>query len=313
MARHLPAAAATLLVAVACGDPPQQRSLAPQTGSQYMSFANSEWSEPVHLPAPINSQYRELAAALSPDGLALYFGSDRPGGLGAFDLWVSRRACLECTWGDALNLGPTINSTGGDGQPSFSPDGLLLFFSSSRAGGYGGEDVWVASRTDKHDDFGWGEPVNLGPSVNSGAQETAPLYVPAMAGGGANFYFSSGGTLYQTRVGRDAKVLGPVSPVVGLGSVVSGPTVRVDGREIVFWSTRPGGVGLADLWVATRQSPNDTWSKPTNLAALNTPGPDLTPSLSLDGRTLFFAAGANARESLGFQDIWMSTRTPNPQ
>jgi len=109
------------------------------------SIAGSEWSEPVHLDAPVNSAFRELGARLSPDELSLYFGSDRPGGLGAFDIWVSRRACLECPWEAPANLCPNINSFGGDGAPALSPDGLLLFFSGARAGG---EDIWVSRRSD---------------------------------------------------------------------------------------------------------------------------------------------------------------------
>src|SRR5687767_5684556 len=61
-------------------------------------FQDSEWSEPVHLDAPVNSPWRELRAHLSPDELSLYIASDRPGGQGAFDIWVSRRACRDCAW-----------------------------------------------------------------------------------------------------------------------------------------------------------------------------------------------------------------------
>ncbi len=317
MTRHLPAAAATLLLMSACGEPPQHRSLAPQA-PQYMSFANSEWSEPVHLPAPINSKYHELGGAqLSPDGLALYFGSDRPGGYGAADIWIARRACLDCPWGEPVNAGPTINSASGDGSVVFTPDGLTMFFSGGdRAGGAGNNDIWVTHRTDPDDDFAWQTPVNVGPGVNTPAHESGPAYVPAMNGSGNNFYFDRDGHAYQTRVTRDGRVVGPVTPLY-LGDPtadVNDITVRADGRELFFFSTRPGGMGLSDLWVATRDNLRDPWSEPRPLGApVNTPYADLSPSLSWDGRTLFFSAAANARPSLGYQDIWMSTRSPNPQ
>src|SRR6267378_7588706 len=58
-----------------------------------MSFASSEWSEPVNLGAPINTSSLEASPTLSKGGLVLYFTSNRPGGLGLQDLWVSRRGC----------------------------------------------------------------------------------------------------------------------------------------------------------------------------------------------------------------------------
>jgi hypothetical protein len=286
-------------------------------------FANSEWSAPVHLDAPINSPFRELGAALSPDELSLYFGSNRPDptAQGAFDIWVSHRACLECPWGDPVNLGPNINSPGGDGSPMLSHDGLLLFFSGSRAGGQGGEDIWVARRTDPNDDLSWGPPVNLGPDVNTPANEGGPDYVPALAAEGANLYFDRQGTtvagadIYQVSVTRDGEPLGPATPVAELNSSVEdlAPKVRADGKEVYFWSARPeGSVGQSDIWVATRQNPHGEWSTPQNVGpGINTPFADLTPSLSWDGRTLLFSAAPAARPSLGLQDIWMSTRTPS--
>ena len=248
---------------------------------QAHSFANSEWSEPVHLDAPVNSPARELGARLSPNELSLYFGSDRtPGSMGAFDIWVSRRVCLECPWGQPVNLGPNINSATGDGAPALSPDGLLLFFSGgAREGGFGGEDIWVSRRTDPNDDLSWGPPVNLGPAVNTAVNENGPAYVPALGGGGVNLYFSRGGDLYQTRVTRDGEVVGPVVPVSELNhpsANESEPTVRADGREILFWANSlRGGLGATDLWVATRRSPHDLWSAPQNAGApVNTRGTD---------------------------------------
>lgn len=298
---------------LACGTESSELPLGPQLHS----FAGSEWSEPVHLDAPINSPARELGARLSPDELSLYFGSDRtPGGQGAFDIWTSRRACLECPWGEPVNLGPNINSATGDGAPALSPDGLLLFFSGgAREGGFGGEDILVSRRTDPNDDLSWGPPVNLGPAVNTAVNEHGPAYVPALEGGGASLYFSRAGDIYEARVTRDGQVVGPAVPVAELNhptAIESEPTVRADGREIFFWSKRTGGSGGADIWVATRRSPHDPWSPPQNLGpGINTSGADLTPGLSWDGRTLLISVGQEARPSLGFQDFWMMTRTPS--
>jgi len=290
--------------------------VAPTGGIQAMSFGHSEWSEPVHLAAPVNSPFRELAAALSPDELSIYFGSDRPdptAAFGAVDMWVSHRACLDCPWEAPVNLGANINSTKGDGSPAFSPDGHLLFFSSARDGGAGGDDIWVSHRTDANDDLGWEPAVNLGPYVNTLAGEVSPSYIPALEGGGVNLYFSRGTDVYGVLVTRDGEALGPAEPVAGLGGG-SGVTVRKDGREAYFWSSTLGGIGAADIWVTTRRSPNDEWSAPENVGpVINTRFGDLTPTLSLDGRTLIFSEAAAARPGLGLQDIWMTTRTPSGQ
>lgn len=81
---------------------------------------------------------------------------------------------------------------------------------------------------------------------------------------------------------------------------------------MVFFSGRPGGLGGADLWVSTRRNVTDPWSEPVNLGApVNTSAAELDGSLSHDGTTLVFPAGA-ARGGLGLQDIWISTRRRGP-
>ena len=62
------------------------------------------WSEPVNLGPPINTEAFEGSATLSPNGLSLYFTSNRPGSLGGNDLWVSQRECADCSWEEPVNL-----------------------------------------------------------------------------------------------------------------------------------------------------------------------------------------------------------------
>lgn len=273
------------------------------------AFADAEWSAPVHLPAPVNSASSDLGPDLSPDGLSLYFGSDRPGGSGNVDLWAVHRDCPDCPWGTPVNL--NINSSQSDGGPSFSPDGHVLFFSSNRPGGYGGDDIWLSYREDVTDDLGWGPPVNLGPGVNTADQETGPVYVPALRPEGANLYFIRGAgnsDIYRALVTLDGETLGDATPVVELNSpqLEMEPAVRHDGKEIFFASGRGSSI---DIWVATRQNVTDAWSEPVNVGpTINTPGGELTPALSHDGRTLLWSATMTARPGVGRQDIWMSTR-----
>jgi len=281
------------------------------------AFANSEWSEPIHLPAPINSSSTELGAQLSPDGLSIYVGSERAGGHGNVDIWAVRRECVDCPWGEAVNL--NINSSQSDGSAAFSPDGHLLFFSSNRDGGHGGDDIWISYRDDTSDDQGWQTPVNLGAGVNTNGHETGPVYVPALNAEGANIYFARGpvtgnSDIYKALVKLDGETLGDAVPVAELNSTAAEaePAISHDGKEIFFHSARTaGGFGLTDIWVATRKSPNESWSEPVNLGSnINTLAGDLTPGLSFDGRTLLWSAAAAARTSLGRQDVWMVTRRP---
>src|SRR5438094_2034509 len=119
----------------------------------------SEWSPPVTLGPTINTGFIDAGPALSKDGLSLYFNSDRPGGFGGNDIWVSQRATREDAWGEPVNLGPTINSAANEDAPSFSRDGHTMYFNSDRAGGFGLRAIYISRRANTHDDFVWKEPV----------------------------------------------------------------------------------------------------------------------------------------------------------
>ncbi len=282
------------------------------------SFANSEWSPPVNLGETINSTFNEQAPSLSPDGLSLYFGSNRPrvGGSTDTDLWVSHRSCGDCAWETPVNLGPVINSSAGDNGPSLSLDGHLLFFTSARTG-VGLNDIYVSRRANPKDDLGWGPPVLLGPGVNTTAFEAGAEYVQSAEDGVANFYFNRGPSqgaqdIYVASITRDGETRGSAVIVAELSDANANDaaaSVRTDGREILFGSTRSHGAGGLDLWIAARRSVHDAWSPPENLAPLNSGASDQQPSVSSDGRTLLFASDRSG--SIGGTDIWMSTRAPH--
>ena len=142
------------------------------------------WANPVNLGPSVNSWAFEMGASVSADGLELYFGSDRSGGSGDWDLWVTKRAATSDPWGTAINIGPTINSSNFDGHPCISPDGLTLFITSTRPGGQGDLDIWMTRRATRNDD--WGAPVNLGPNFNTSAGEAEP----SLSADGRTLYFS---------------------------------------------------------------------------------------------------------------------------
>jgi len=304
--------AISLALLAGCGPESSERVL----GIRAMSFANSEWSEPVNLGPAINTAFNEQGPNLSNDGLTLYFGSDRPGGSGAFDIWVARRACADCPWDAPVNLGPVVNTSASETGPGLSIDGHMLFFTSTRAGGQGLSDLYLSHRGDPKDDFGWESPVGLGPDVNTPASEAGAEYLQSAEDGTGNLYFNRappGGTadLYYAPLTRDGETRGPAILIPELSHPTAtdqGATLRTDGREILFFSTRPGGLGGADLWTSTRRSVHDPWSTPVNPGApLNSAAAEQQPSLSSDGRTLVFASSRAG--GFGGTDIWISTRT----
>ena len=112
----------------------------------YVSRQNKDGSlgEPVPISPAINSSYNEGAGSISGDGKTLVFAScDRPHAIGNCDLYISRRTGNN--WSPPVNLGLNVNSTEWDSQPSLSADGRTLYFTSTRRGGQGQEDIYVTT------------------------------------------------------------------------------------------------------------------------------------------------------------------------
>ncbi len=106
------------------------------------STVSDPWGPPVNLGPTVNSLYVDNPPSISDDGLSLFFGSDRPGGFGSLDIWVTTRETTDDDWSAPVNLGPTVNSSAMDYASSISADGSTLFFTSYRSGGYAGYDLW---------------------------------------------------------------------------------------------------------------------------------------------------------------------------
>ena len=132
---------------------------------------SDDWGAPVNLGEPVNSAREDAGPSLSADGLELYFSSsNRPGGYGSRDLWVTTRATVNDKWGTPVNLGPGIHTSHSEATPSISPDGLVLFFDSS-TGTVDSWDIYMTRRATRKD--AWGPRINLGPPVNTTTWECA--------------------------------------------------------------------------------------------------------------------------------------------
>jgi len=278
-------------------------------------FANADFTfgTPTNLGPTVNRSSWDNAPNISADGLSLFFHSDRGGGSGSYDLWVTTRATKAEPWGTPVNLGPTVNTSAVDDCPSISADGLTLFFHSNRSGGYGNSDIYVATRATLADD--WGGPVNLGPTVNTSSNDSSPH----ISADGLSLYFESNrpggygqGDLYVT---TRATVSNPWGPPVNLGSMINrsaderGHDISADGLMLFFGSNRPGGYGQRDLWVTTRATANEPWGEPVNLGTtVNSSSQDYSPSISADGLMLFFGSGRPG--GVGSQDLWQVSISP---
>jgi hypothetical protein len=284
--------------------------LAPGTIAKHFS----EWSQPVNLGPTVNTTFFEVCPAVTKDGLRLYFGSNRPGGFGAVDIYVSRRETIDDPWGFPENLGPEVNTAVTDNCPFVTPDGRTLIF--LRNPGLAGIDVYASSRRSKRDDRGWGMAVPL-TALNtpfddlvSGGYEDEDtddlvLFLASTRPGGPGSF-----DIYMSRTAGDGRLLPPT-----LVRELSSPaqdlfvSVRKDGRELFLSSDRAGTFGGLDFWVSRRRRTFKPWSVPENLGpVVNTPMLDQRPAILRDALTMIFTSN-RPDGNFGNFDLYQTTRT----
>ncbi|MEK6478925.1 OmpA family protein [Catalinimonas sp. 4WD22] len=131
-------------------------------GDFYVStFDGKSWGEPVPV-GGVNSPYRELSISMNGEGNKLYFSSNRPGGYGGFDIYVSTLDDFG-RWGKPINLGPKINTSGDEDAPFIHADGETLYFSSTGHLGMGGFDIFKSKYLREK----WTTPINLAYPINT--------------------------------------------------------------------------------------------------------------------------------------------------
>jgi Tol biopolymer transport system component len=195
-----------------------------------------------------------------------------------------------------------LNSAQNDGCPILSPDGLDLYFASTRPGGLGGIDIWVAHRPDTA--HGWGAPVNMGAPVNSAADD----FCPDPATKHRLFFVSKrdepDGDIYVTTLRK-----GVWDQPTNLGANINSsdqewsPSLYTDskGREILYFSsTRPGGPGGQDIYASVDFGPAKL------VSGLNTSSDDARPNVRHDGKEIVF--DSTRPGTLGGPDLWTATR-----
>ena len=147
---------------------------------------NGVWQQAKPIAGKLNTNFNEGAQNISQDGDWLIFtGCNYPEGLGSCDLYISYKN-KNGEWSEAENIGRTINTDAWETAPSLSPDKRDLYFSSTRAGGYGGSDIWVSHRTENGR---WQKPENLGPTINTSGDDGCPF----IHADNLTLYFNSNG------------------------------------------------------------------------------------------------------------------------
>lgn len=131
----------------------------------YISYLakNGKWTEPENMGSRINTEFWESSPSLSPDKKDLYFSSNRTGGYGGKDIWVSHKQ-PNGSWSEPENLGPDVNTDGDEGCPFMHADNETLYFNSNGHIGYGMTDLFLVK---KINDSTWGKALNLGYPINS--------------------------------------------------------------------------------------------------------------------------------------------------
>ncbi|MBX3722704.1 MAG: PD40 domain-containing protein [Turneriella sp.] len=203
--------------------------LGPQlTNIYYAAWRGGKWTDPVSV-AEINTDYHDRMPSISEDGKFLFFSSDRPGGKGGDDIWVSELNTATNKWGPPVNVA-SVNTAASEITPALHSDGTTLYFSSNRAGGVGGSDIYFTQSVsrladpDSADMLGQGftPPKNLGKPFNSEFDDESPSVIAS----GERIYFSSDRhdgfgsfDIYRATVPAFAR---PVMRIVYKGKTLSG-------------------------------------------------------------------------------------------
>jgi hypothetical protein len=217
------------------------------------------WGPPVNIGTAVNTPFIEAVAALSRDEHWLFFSSDRPGGVGSTDIWVSYRQHVHdpLDWQPAVNLGAGVNSPAAEGAMTYfenAEGAAQLFFQSARSGGIGATDIYVSEQF-PNGTFG---PAHLVPELSSPAMDQRPSI---RFDGLEMFFFSDRpGSIgaFDLWAATRATVLDPWSTPANLGQIVNTvfgdaqPNISSDRQTLFFTSARPGGFGSQDIWMTTR-------------------------------------------------------------
>jgi hypothetical protein len=265
------------------------------------------WSTPVIVPE-LSSNGSDYYPFISRDNLTFRVASSRtdiPGSPGGWDVYQATRTNPHSPFGPITREPGAINGSTNDLGHHFMGDELTAYVANSQAGGVGGHDVWMFTRPNPASPWGAGIAV---PQINS----TSTDYCVTVTEDHLEMYLSRSGVLAMSTRLSPTTAWGAAAPVPELNTPTLPancymPSITSDGLTMyVANSNLPGGLGSYDIYVVTRMKRTDPWGTPVQVPNVNSSSSDHRPSISPDGRQLFFASGRTAPSPLASNCIWVS-------
>jgi TolB protein len=253
------------------------------------------------LPGIASSEFSEVRLAASPDGKTLLWGStNRPGGPGGWDVWLTRRDANG--WGAPQPA--SFNSPAKEFDPAFSPDGRYVYFFSDRPGGLGGDDIYRVPVTAT----GFGAVEHLGSQVNSAGNEWAPGFSPD----GKTLLFATDGRggagrhdLFTARVeGAGFAAARALPGAINTAADEFDAAFLSDGGEVVFSRSTDVDQDPVLLYFAARG--RDGYDAGTILPPTVNVNGDYTfgPVLDWADRSVLYFSGHRPEASVGKVDLY---------
>jgi hypothetical protein len=217
-----------------------------------MTKNKNKWSEPAMV--PFTGNYRDIEPSLSPDGLRLYFSSDRPTNATSteskdYDIWYVERKDVKSAWSAPINIGAPVNTDKDEFYPSVTRLGNI-YFTSERDGGVGKDDIFISTWNGKYS-----SPTPLGKAINTPGLEF-------------NAY------------------------------------IEPNEKYIIYTGyARPGNVGSGDLFISYK-SKDGAWSESQSLGAvINSKYMDYCPFVDQATNTLYFTSRRSDISKNNFKNL----------
>lgn len=263
-----------------------------------LGTAQSSWSAAVEV-ASVNSTAADYYPTISPDGLTLRVGSSRndvPGWVGGWDINGFTRASRNAPWSAPVIEPGAINSTSNDLSSHFIAGDTVAYFATLRTGGTGGSDIWRVDRPNTG--AAWGNATEI-----SAVNTTTTEYGVSVTDDELYMLLTTGNNAVESSRASPAAAWSTPTVVTELNIGTTQRDMRVSGCGLVCYFS-----SNSNLFVSRRALRSAPWGTPVNLGPMvNSTGTDRSPSITSDGRELFFCSSRTG--GTGGQDVYMCKYT----